>query len=128
MPDKGSILKEKQIVTVDAFQHPIFCFKYVHSDYDLNYCSSLEKIALIEQIMRLSKMTWTDIQLAPKHGMGSEKINIASLTASLPTIVTDDVRHLLALRFSGKAPFIGWRNKFIFHVFYIDRNFSLYKH
>ena len=116
------------MITVYAFQHPIFCFKYIHADYAVHHCSTDEKIALIEQIIRLSTMSWSSIQLAPKYGMGSEKINIGSLKVGLPDLITDDVNHLLAIRFLGKAPFVGWRNKFIFHVFYIDRAFTLYRH
>lgn len=127
-PDKGKIVKQKYSVNVEAFDHPIFCFKYIHSDYALSQCSADEKVALLEQIIRLSTMSWNEIQLAPKHGMGSEKIHVDSIKPNLPNILTDDVKHLLALRFIGKAPFVGWRNKFIFHVFYIDRGFNLYSH
>ncbi|TDO22762.1 hypothetical protein [Pedobacter duraquae] len=127
-PTKGKLLKEKEVVSIDAFQHPVFCFKYIHQDFDLNHCTADEKVALIEQIIRLSGMTWNDIKLAPKHGLGSEKITISAINAGLPEMLTEDVDHLLALRFLGKAPFVGWRNKFIFHIFYIDRGFTLYKH
>lgn len=127
-PDKGKFLKEKELISIDAFQHPVFCFKYIHGDFALNHCTADEKVALIEQIIRLSGMTWNDIRLSHRHGMGSEKIGIGSIKAGLPDILTEDVDHLLALRFIGKAPFVGWRNKFIFHVFYIDRDFKLYKH
>jgi hypothetical protein len=126
--DKGLILKEKEQVSFDAYQHPIFCFKHIHQDFALDHCTADEKVALIEQIIRLSKMTWHEIQYAPKHGMGSEKIDTTSIKPNLPSMLTDDVKHLLALRFRGKAPFVGWRNKFIFHVFYIDRAFGLYNH
>ena len=127
--NKGKLLKTtKEIITISAFEHPIFCFRYISGDYDLNKCNSNEKIALIEQIIRLSNMTWNEIQLSPRHGLGSEKIDIKGIKIGLPSILTDDVKHLLALRFLGKAPFVGWRNKFVFHIFYIDRAFTLYNH
>lgn len=35
---------------------------------------------------------------------------------------------LLVLRILGKKPFIGHRNKFVFHILYIDNKFSVYNH
>lgn len=127
--NRGHLLKPAKVfTTIDAFEHPIFCFKYLNCDYDLNRCTTPEKVALIEQIIRFSNMIWNEIQLAPRHGLGSEKIAVNCIRPGLPAILTADVKHLLALRFLGKAPFVGWRNKFVFHVLYIDRAFELYKH
>jgi len=127
-PAKGVLIKERRMINVEDFNHPIFCFKYLHSDFHLNNCTSDEKVALVEQMVKLSTLTWINIQAAPKHGIGSEKISIASIRPSLPSIITEDISFLLALRFLGRAPFIGLRNKFIFHVIYIDRVFNAYKH
>lgn len=130
IPVKGTIITSKNSYSIDLenLKHPIFCFKYLHKDFHLDACTSVEKIALINQLVRLSSMNWIDIQGAPKYGMGSEKIATSSIRPSLPRIITEDVKSLLALRFLGKAPFIGLRNKFIFHVIYIDRAFLAYTH
>ena len=108
--------------------YPIFCFRHLHKDYDLNSCNDSEKKSLIEKIVTLSQLSWSEIQLSPRHGLGSEKISIGSIKPSLPAFITDDVGSLLSLRFDGKKPFIGLRIRFIFHVIYIDRNFSVYSH
>ncbi|MDR0510372.1 MAG: hypothetical protein LBH06_04695 [Rikenellaceae bacterium] len=112
------------------FTHPVFCFKYLHKDYGLEQCSDQEKKSLIEQIIQISRCDWHKLQLSPRHGIGSEKIEISSLRngVSIPYDLTEDVNFLIAFRFDGMKPIIGHRNKFIFHVFFIDRDFTLYRH
>lgn len=124
----GKNIPKPQEVNITDYKHPIFCFRYIHHDYNLDKCDASEKVSLIEQIARLSQLTWDEIRLAPRHGMGSEKISKDEIIASKPEIVTSDVDFLLAFRFQGKKPFIGHRNKFVFHILYIDNKFSVYKH
>jgi len=111
----------------DIFNYPVFCFKHLQADYSLAQCDKDERAAFIEQLCMYSQMTWQQIILAPRHGLGSEKISLDSIRAPLPRSVTPDVT-LLALRFDGKKPFVGYRYHFIFHVLYIDRGFTLYPH
>lgn len=115
-------------IEIDNFQHPIFCFKYLHKDFHLDQCIAEEQVSLIKQIVTISKHSWQELQFTHKNGIGSEKIAKTAINAGMPAIVTDDVDHFLAFRFQGKAPFVGVRNRFIFHVIYLDRRFSLYKH
>lgn len=108
--------------------HPIFCLRYLHKNYDVESCNQDEQSALIRQMANLSKLSWDDIKLTGKRGMGSEKIKRKSIQVSIPKEVTPDVEDFLALRFSGKKAFVGFRNQFVFHIIYIDANFSVYKH
>lgn len=111
-----------------TIDYPIFCFKHLDMSFGLSKCNKNEKSALVEQLTRLSQLTWNQIKLEPKHGMGSEKISKTSIRASIPNFISDDVDFFLAFRFSGKAPFVGHRNGSIFHVLYIDPKFDLYDH
>ena len=72
-------------------------------------------------------MTWNDIINAPRHGLGQEKIAQNAIKAPLPSHITPDTQ-LIALRFAGKAPMIGRRDGRIFIIYWLDHNFSLYKH
>ena len=99
---------------ITEYQHPIFCFRYLHNQHCLMQCDKDEKTSLIEKLVALSTMTWQEIQLAPRHGLGREKISRNSIKPSIPQGITDDVEFFLAFRFSGKKPFIGYRNKFVF--------------
>jgi len=126
--EKGKLIKPLALLN-EKITYPVFCFRYLHKDYHLNKCTDDEKRKLIEQIVTLSALTWEELQLAPKNGLGSEKISPQSIKASIPAnYFSEEVNMLLAFRFDGKKPFVGFRNGFIFHVFYIDRDFSLYKH
>lgn len=115
-------------ISMPDHKHPIFCFRYLQADHDFEKCEADEKRQFLEQMMRLSKMTWEEINLAPRHGLGSEKISMASIKPKCPDFITDDVNYLLALRFDGKKPFLVHRDRFIAHVIFIDNKFSVYNH
>jgi hypothetical protein len=119
---------DKTKVKVFPHKHPVFCFKYLHADHNFEQCDTEEKKAFLEQIVRLSQMTWQEITLAPKHGLGSEKISRGSLNVKCPPFITEDVTYLLSLRFQGKKPFLVHRDDFICHVIFIDNKFSVYNH
>jgi hypothetical protein len=128
-PTQGPKVKVKQgVVEINNLKHPVFCFKYLHKDYCLDNCTDDEKRCFISQIVRLSQMDWAGLQLAPKHGVGSEKIATTAINPNIPYSLTEDVSYLLAFRFDGLKAFVGYRNKFIFHVLFIDRDFTLYNH
>jgi hypothetical protein len=108
--------------------HPIFCLRYLHKNYNVESCSQSDRASLIRQMANLSQLSWDDIKQSGRHGMGSEKINRKSIKVSIPKEITPDVEDFLALRYSGKKVFIGFRNYYIFHMIYIDSDFSVYKH
>jgi hypothetical protein len=109
-------------------KYPVFCFRHLHKDYHIDQCNEKEKKQFMDQIIQISSTSWEKIQLAPKHGIGSEKINIKAIKSTIPTTFTIDVEHLLAFRFDGMKSFVGYRERFIFHIFFIDRDFTLYSH
>jgi hypothetical protein len=127
LPEEGKFIKKSKL-SPETINYPVFCFKYIHRDYHLDKCTNDEKRKFIEQILLISSNSWEQLQLAPKHGVGSEKISSNSIRANIPNHFSEEVGTLLAFRFDGKKPFIGFRNGFIFHIFYIDRDFTLYNH
>ena len=112
----------------DRFNYPVFCLKYLHRDYDVDSCSIEDRASLIRQMANLSRLSWDEIKLTPRHGMGSEKISRNSIRPSIPKEITSDVDSFIALRYSGRKTIIGFRNQFIFHLVYIDRDFTVYNH
>jgi len=72
-------------------------------------------------------MSWAQINQAPRHGLGYEKISHTSIKAAIPPHITEDV-NFLAFRFSGKAPMVGYRKQEVFYIVWLDRNFTLYDH
>ena len=113
--------------TLDYDKHPpIFSLERVQAG---NYCFSKlddeNKASFAEAMFRRKTMTWSDIIRSDRHGLGTEKISRAAIKAP-----TDSVAHgdFLALRYKGKNPVVGYRQKNIFFVLWFDHNFSLYDH
>lgn len=129
-PESSSKIRstDTDIIEMPNYDYPIYCLKHLHPEYGLNQCESEDKIAFVDRLAKLCSMTWQEIHQAPRHGLGSEKISVASLNVKPPPFLTEDVEYLLALRFNGKKPFLCHRNRFVCHVIFIDRNFSIYDH
>lgn len=95
--------------------------------YSINCCSADESAQLIGKLYTIGKMTWGEINQSGRHGLGTEIIGQGKINAPIPAAVTDDVQ-LLAFRYNGKKPMVGYREDRVFHVLYVDHNFTLYDH
>jgi hypothetical protein len=109
--------------------HPAFCFRYVDRNYSISQCDKDAKVALANKIQELSQITWDSIQKAPRHGVGHEIIEQASINKPLPANTPED-RNFLSFRLgNGKnSVIIGYRKDKIFYVIWVDPNGDLYKH
>ncbi len=108
-------------------ERPSFSIKHLQDGFDLNNCTEKEQIEFLKTLHKHSRMTWQELTNAPRHGLGCEIISHDSIKAAIPAIVKPDTK-LLAFRFFGKAPFVGFREGEIFHIIWIDRAFTLYNH
>jgi len=109
-------------------EHPIFCLKYLDRNYySLRACTKEEKAAFADTLDRLSQLTWAEISKSHRHGLGYEKIARNSIRVPIPAHVKEDVI-FIAFRFYSKAPMVGYRTDAIFHILWIDRDFTLYQH
>lgn len=95
--------------------------------YGLDACELREKGDFADALDKRSQLAWNDLQNAPKHGLGAEKIPQNRIQASIPPHVTPDVT-FLAFRFSGRKAMVGYRQERLFYVLWLDRNFTLYDH
>ena len=95
--------------------------------YGLETCKLREKADFADALHKRSQLTWNEIQNAPRHGLGSEKMPRSRIQASIPSHVTPDVT-FLAFRFSGRKAMVGYRQGHIFYVMWLDRDFTLYDH
>jgi hypothetical protein len=91
----------------------------------LSLCEKNERASFADKLLMLSKMTWAEIKLAPRHGLGHEIIE--QLRGKLPDAAPTGA-HALAFRFFKKAPMVGFRSGSVFYVVWFDREFKLYKH
>lgn len=108
---------------------PVFSFEYMRagSGYSVDCCRDDHRAALAARLFKLSQMTWLEIRQAPRHGLGTEKIARGSIRPALPVALSDDVE-LLAVRYNGFHPMVGFRNGRIFHVLFIDHTMDVYPH
>lgn len=106
---------------------PIFSFIYLQPNFTLSENQVEEKIALFNNIITRSNLTWNQMQQAPRKGLGQEIINQTAIKSGVPGVVKKDT-NLLAFRYNGNKPIVGFRDKDIFHILWIDSNYTLYDH
>ncbi len=106
---------------------PAFCLRYLVPKYCITQCNEEQKVAFTDTLYELSRLTWIEIRSSGRHGKGAEKIEQTSIKETLPPCITPDVT-LLAFRFWGRAPMVGFRDGRIFHIVWLDINFKLYDH
>ncbi|MDR2580504.1 MAG: hypothetical protein LBC85_05865 [Fibromonadaceae bacterium] len=102
----------KEIYNPDNFP-PRFSFRFLvkYSNFGYESLNNEQKIALIDTLNRLSQLKWAELRLAPRHGLGYEKIEKNALSFALPYDIPAD-RSIIAFRFYGKAPMIGYRSAY----------------
>lgn len=125
-PSKGKRIKQPDvdIPSTDNLP-PIFSLFYMDKSHCITTCDTDEKVAFVHKIRLLSQLRWRDLKLAPKHGVGYEQIKV--LKAKAPSDVKEDVK-FIAFRFQGMKAMVGYRDLQVFHIIWIDRDFSVYDH
>jgi hypothetical protein len=130
--DKKSLLIKP--ISYDSFfsgeeftEKPCFCFQYLHPKFTSKNCSDEQKSGLLLTFEKLSGLRWIEIEASPRHGLGTEKIVRTSIKPDIPKIVPRDAT-FIAIRFAGLAPIIGFREKNIYHIVFIDAHFNVYDH
>ncbi len=108
-------------------ERPIFSLHYLQNSHCISRCSKAEKAAFADALHRRSQLSWGELKQAPRHGLGYEAISRDSIKTPIPRAITEDVT-IIAFRSNGKAPMLGYRDKAIFHIVWIDRDFTVYDH
>lgn len=116
--------------SLDYDKFPVlFSFeKLVGDKFCYSHLEDEDKKQLLESIVKRRTMLWTEIKKAHKHGLGMEKIYRGNIRGSIPKFITEDMEHFLAFRFSGLKPMVGYREKNIFYILWLDNNYTLYDH
>ena len=108
-------------------ERPAFCLRHIVPAYCLTRCSQEQKAAFAQRLYELSRMTWLELRNAGKKG-GSEVLPQFRIKSKpLPPCITPDDA-LIAFRFWGKAPMVGFRDGRTFHIVWLDIDFTLYDH
>jgi hypothetical protein len=111
-------------------EKPAFSFSYLTNDkkYNLEGCTKEEKVSLITKISKIAQRTWNQLKTEDgKHALGYELLERSALGDKANGIPYEF--KIVVFRFHGKKPMIGYRcSQGIFHIVYLDRDFTLYKH
>ncbi|OZC02409.1 hypothetical protein BSZ36_05115 [Rubricoccus marinus] len=126
-PQRGAHVQAPSVPEDYDKESPAFCLRHLQKGYHLDDCSPEDKASFAMAQVTRSKLSWKQLRSAHRHGLGSEKITHDSINAGIPEQITEDVT-LLAFRFSGKKPMVGYREREIFRVVWLDHDFSLYDH
>ncbi|MUV13490.1 hypothetical protein [Noviluteimonas gilva] len=110
-----------------ALGYPVFCLRHLQAGYDIEDLQSEDQCLLIKRLRHLSKMEWGSVVNAPRHGAGKENIHRNSIRVAFPSAVDVD-ETLWALRYARRKAMVGWRRGDVFHVVWIDHDFSVYRH
>jgi hypothetical protein len=110
-------------------QPPIFSLARVQPGF---YCfSRLDKeckAQFAESIFKRRSITWAQLKSLDRHGLGFETISVSAIKPSMPKFITQDQQDLIAFRYNGMKPMVGYRARDVFYVLWFDHNFTLYNH
>lgn len=102
--NKGARLKEPpESAKQPVKEHLTISLRYLRSSHCIGECEQAEIASFVDKIRLLTTMSWLDISMAHRHGLGYETIARSALKVSVPNHITDDVS-IIAFRFSGKSP------------------------
>lgn len=109
-------------------ESPVFCLRYVDSEYCITGCNDEQKGSFLKTIRALSQMTWRQILLTSRESrFGSEKIPQDAIKRTKPSHITAD-ETLMGIRFWEKCRMVGYREREIFRIIWFDCDYSLYDH
>ena len=104
--------------------HPIFDVSALsRGAHPISACTKDEKSAFADKLVEMSQLSWQELVQSNRHKQGYEIIE----DYPKPSGLTDDVK-IIAFRFYGMAPMIGYRQEQIFRIIALDRTFTAYKH
>jgi hypothetical protein len=127
-PKAGDRFNAPDFTPPDAEKmRPKFCLALMQGEGCVSACTKDEQAAFADTLRRLSQLTWSQIRQCDRHGLGSEIIDRSSLLIRIPNEVTEDV-NILAFRFFAKAPMLCYKVREVLHIFWLDRDFTAYKH
>lgn len=127
-PDRSARLAAPQPVHNPEALPPKFCLRGMRKGFSIEDCEKHERAAFASRLYELSRSKWSELRQMPRHGQGFETIPRDAIKGGIPPEITDDVE-ILAFRFNGKAPMVGYRSKDgVFNIVWLDRAFELYDH
>lgn len=109
-------------------QTPRFCLRHSQTGFDVDKLSKDQRADFAVALHKRARMTWREIILADKHGLGLETMPRKSIKPKVPAQF-EDTEKFHVLRYSGKLPMVGVRLLDTFHIIWIEAAFGdVYDH
>lgn len=128
---QSKLLKPSHVPTERSPEQlsPVFSLEHLQRSHCVSaIVDRSERGLFLDALYTLSRLTWAQINSAPRHGLGPERMPKHQIKATIPSCVTDDV-NLLVFRWKGKLPFVGFRDGRVLHLLWIEQSFGdLYDH
>ena len=105
----------------DILLRPFFSFQYLHRKRHVSLLEESQQAELAKRLCELSELTWQELREAGRHGLGYEIIH-KDLHFELPSNVKGET--ILAFRYCGKLAMVGFREKNVFHIIGLDKDFA----
>jgi hypothetical protein len=128
-PNRGKNIRISPEVTVSEDwrkKNPSFSLQYTVPGYCVIDCDQEQKAAFASTLLQLGKRTWLEILQGNKHGSGSEKIPRKQMKVSVPAHISEDQEFFTVVRFFGKCPMIGYVDRGVYFIVWLDRNHICY--
>ena len=106
-------------------KRPKFSFTYLTGKHCLSKCDKDEKAAFADTIHKLSQMAWGQISADDRHSSGYERIEFSQLKGISANF---SEQKILVFRFMGLKAMLGFKDKEVFYVLALDRDFTCYAH
>lgn len=109
-----------------TIDYPILCLHYLSQKYCITKCNRDEKAGFADAIRMLSQQKWS--QIITNRVLDFEKIrDRRDIREAVPQGLTEDLP-IIGFLFHDRKRMVGCRSGPIFHIIWLDRDFSLYNH
>lgn len=105
-----------------------FCLRHLQRNFDVECLTQEAQAAFAVALQKRAAMTWLEITMANRHGLGSELMRVDQLKPSMPRVF-EDVGKVTVIRYFGSLPMAGVRINDVFHILWLEPAFGdLYDH
>lgn len=112
----------------DNSSTPKFCLAHLVSGYNLDPLDKPAQAAFAIALQKRSSLTWGQIMLIDRHGLGYEFLPVDKFKCPPPHRF-EGTEKFMVFRYHGKLPMAGVRIRDTFHVLWIERQYGeLYDH
>jgi len=107
-----------------------FDFRYMSEEHTYNKATNAHWPKLFLDLKQISSKSWASTMQNPRQTrQGYEKLPQDALNKPLPSCIPNDTKlDVIRVAGSNAARLIGYKNKSVFYVLWLDFDYSVYPH